>query len=150
MLYLKKSFYLFLRERERAHMQCKLGRGRERDREREESLSLHWECSLTRGSISWTMSFWPQLRSRVGHLTNWATHAPFQSYTLISSTGNRQLMGSQKMYLGTKCIGKSLGSSRRRKVETVRSHRPTHRFQEMLLWRWSPGWEIRQIPTCDE
>lgn len=52
----------------------------------------------------------------------------FQSWTLTSSTGYWQLMGSQKIYVEIGCIGESLGSLRGGKGETMRNlwHSGTH------------------------
>ena len=44
--------------------------GAEREGDRES------QAGLTRDSISWTMRSWPELKSRVGRLTDWATQAP--------------------------------------------------------------------------
>ena len=69
------------RERERAWKSlhtCELGRVKERGRERESQMgsvlsvwSLEWGLSLTNHEI-----IWPEPKSRVGHLTDWATQEP--------------------------------------------------------------------------
>ena len=49
------------------------GRGRERESQAGPMLSAQ---SPTWGSISWTTRSWPEPKSRIGCLTDWATQAP--------------------------------------------------------------------------
>ena len=63
-----------LRKREKEHEQ---GRGREREREGEsQAVSMLSVWSPTWGSKSWTMRSWPEQKSRVWCLTDWATQVP--------------------------------------------------------------------------
>ena len=50
--------------------------GTERGRERIPSRLRLSEWSRTWGSVSWKVRSWPELRSRVGCLTHWATQVP--------------------------------------------------------------------------
>ena len=67
--------YLFiLRERESTHTG---GAEREGDRESQAGSTLSSQ-SLMWGSNSWTERSWPELKSRVGHLTDRATQVPLE------------------------------------------------------------------------
>ena len=73
-----------LRERERLRLQVGKGQ-REVETESQAGSALSAQ-SLTWGSNSWTMRSWPDLRSRVGHLTDWATQAlPTSSLSILQS-----------------------------------------------------------------
>ena len=78
---LLKFIYLFWererdREREEESSEEK-GRGRERERDREsQAVSMLSAQSLMWGLIPRTMRSWPDLKARVGRLTDWATQTP--------------------------------------------------------------------------
>ena len=51
--------------------------GAEKERERESQAGFVLSAqSLLQGSIPWTLRSWPEPKSRIGHLTDWATQAP--------------------------------------------------------------------------
>ena len=74
--------YLFVySEREREREGASGGRA-EREGERESQASLAPPAqSPTQDSNSWTVRSWPEPKSRVGRLTDWATQAPLQDKT---------------------------------------------------------------------
>ena len=87
-------FFFFLQFilRERACMH-KWARGRERERKRENTTGSTLSVqSLMQGCISQTMRSWPELKPRVGCLTNWATLAPLAS-SLSTKWGNERRNG---------------------------------------------------------
>ena len=79
----KRSLFLYFeRESERT---CTWGRGKERGRERASKTGCTLSAqSLMWGSISWTLRSWPELKSRVGRLTDWATPVPQITFFLSS------------------------------------------------------------------
>ena len=68
--------YLFF-EWERKSSHRKGGADREEERESQEGSTLSAQSPM-RGWNSWTMRLWPELRSRVGRLTDWATQVPLE------------------------------------------------------------------------
>ena len=74
LLIFKYLLIYFERERQRQHGR---GRGKEKGRETESQAgSMLSAQSLGQGSNSQTTRSWPELKSRVWHLTNWDTQAP--------------------------------------------------------------------------
>ena len=80
----KIFIYLFIlrereRERERARA-CKHARGRERERQNPKQVPATLSVrSLMWGSIPWTVRLRPELKSKVGHPTEWATQVHLDS-----------------------------------------------------------------------
>ena len=72
MNFLKNVYLSILRERERERMH-EQGRGRERGKRESQTGSALSEQRSTWGSISWTVRSWPEPKSRVRHLIDWAT-----------------------------------------------------------------------------
>ena len=67
-------------------MKERAGEG-QRDREREGERKSQAGSALTaQGSISWPASSWPEPKSRVRHVTDWATQAPHQLVYFRSSS----------------------------------------------------------------
>jgi len=78
------KMYLFVSEREGESV-CtrKWGRSRVRGRERERILSrIHIQCTAQCGLNLMTLRLWSEPRSRVRHLTDWASQVP-QTQSLL-------------------------------------------------------------------
>ena len=75
-----------LRERETEHM-SREGADREGEGESQAGSALSAQ-SPAWGSNSWTTRSWPELKSRAGHLTDWATQAPPPHTLLLNRSIN--------------------------------------------------------------
>ena len=80
-IYFKCLFIYFERERERKSVSKPAGeRQRESERERIQSRLLAVSAGPHLGLDLTTVRSWPELKSRFGRLTDWATQAPLGSY----------------------------------------------------------------------